>query len=530
MSISSKLEKLAADITSAYSAVNTKGGTIPSNKNTENLANAITSIPQGGGSSVEGKDVNFYDYDGTLTNSYTKTEFLALSALPENPTHAGLTAQGWNWSLSDAKTYVTSYGMLDIGQNYVTDDDKTRIYVTLDDDDFLSPHIRIGLNGSITIDWGDGSNDTATGNNTAVMTDITHTYSSTGDYIIKITRDTNATQIAIVGDTWYYCRLLTDANYGRTYQVYIKKVELGSNVTLGDYAFYGCYYLETITIPNTITNFGTNGTFQYCSVLKGLTIPSGTTTIPQYFVYHSDLLKNVPMPKSITTINQYAFCYCSLLTRLMFSDNITSLSGTICINNPNLEVIVFPNSITTLSATSSSNTKVKKIILPNNITSLPSSICYGCTTLKEINIPSGVTSIGTQAFYSCAALKKVTIPNGITSIESMTFASCVGLMEIIIPNSVTTIKSSGFSSCYSLLNLEIPGSVTSIENNAFQRCMSLQYVDFTHHTSIPTLGSSTAFTSTNNCPIIVPDDLYENWIAATNWSSLSSRIVKASEV
>lgn len=48
MSIADKLTKLTEDITSAYEAVETKGGTIPSDKNTENLADAIFSISGGG--------------------------------------------------------------------------------------------------------------------------------------------------------------------------------------------------------------------------------------------------------------------------------------------------------------------------------------------------------------------------------------------------------------------------------------------------------------------------------------------------
>ena len=68
------------------------------------------------------KDVNFYGYGGTLLYSYTAAEFANLSALPDNPTHDGLTAQGWNWTLSDAKAYVAAYGKLNIGQMYVPDD------------------------------------------------------------------------------------------------------------------------------------------------------------------------------------------------------------------------------------------------------------------------------------------------------------------------------------------------------------------------------------------------------------------------
>jgi len=47
MAISDKLTKLSTDITNAYSTINTKGGTIPANKNTDNLATAINSIPVG---------------------------------------------------------------------------------------------------------------------------------------------------------------------------------------------------------------------------------------------------------------------------------------------------------------------------------------------------------------------------------------------------------------------------------------------------------------------------------------------------
>ena len=53
MSIASKLTKLETDITNAYDAVQIKGGTIPSNKNTENLSTAINSISGGGGGKPE---------------------------------------------------------------------------------------------------------------------------------------------------------------------------------------------------------------------------------------------------------------------------------------------------------------------------------------------------------------------------------------------------------------------------------------------------------------------------------------------
>ena len=80
------------------------------------------------GAEEEEFTVLFYDFDGTIVARYTRTAFLALSSMPANPTHAGLTAQGWNWSLADAKEYVTQFGGLEIGQMYCTSDGKTKLY------------------------------------------------------------------------------------------------------------------------------------------------------------------------------------------------------------------------------------------------------------------------------------------------------------------------------------------------------------------------------------------------------------------
>jgi hypothetical protein len=54
--------------------------------------------------------------------------------------------------------------------------------------------------------------------------------------------------------------------------------------------------------------------------------------------------------------------------------------------------------------------------------------------------------------------------------------------------------------------------------------MGIKYltVDFSQNTQVPTLSSTNAFDST--AVILVPESLYDEWISATNWSSLSSQI------
>ena len=71
--------------------------------------------------------------------------------------------------------------------------------------------------------------------------------------------------------------------------------------------------------------------------------------------------------------------------------------------------------------------------------------------------------------------------------------------------------------------------MTSI-GSAFDYCYGLNTFDFRRSTSVPTLSTATAFDYTPTVKeIVVPDELYDTWIAASNWSQIKESIVKASE-
>jgi hypothetical protein len=77
---------------------------------------------------VEEKDINFYDYDGSLLYSWTLNELISATSMPNSPIHEGLISQGWNWSLSDLKSQNTK---MNVGQLYTTDDGRTRFYISV---------------------------------------------------------------------------------------------------------------------------------------------------------------------------------------------------------------------------------------------------------------------------------------------------------------------------------------------------------------------------------------------------------------
>ena len=400
MSIASEITRINNNISSAYTACNNKGATMPVTQDSANLANTISSIPAGGGGAVEEKDVNFYDYDGTLLYSYTKTEFLALTELPANPTHTGLTAQGWNWSLSDAKDYVTDYGMLDIGQMYVTSDGKTKFYITLDKE-ILKPYIEFAVNGSVIVDWGDGTTETVTGTSESNIIYTQHIYSNAGDYIISLQ---SSSKIFIIGNS-SYGGIITKYGSGQENRVYnnsLKKIELGSNINLGTNAFIHCNSLQSITMTNEAFSTSTNTFFSNNYNLKYITIPDGQIPFPSLAGTNIQI---IAIPKSITSAGQYCFNECRVL---------------------------------------------KRISLPNGLTTLSNYLFKACRTLEKISISKNATSLGSSIFSGCYLLQDIVIPNETTTIKSLSFEDCYTLKNMVLPNKIQTIEAQAFKNCYGM--------------------------------------------------------------------------------
>ena len=440
----------------------------------------IDNIPQGGGGAVEEKDVNFYDYDGTLVDSYTAAEFLALSSMPANPTHTGLTAQGWNWSLADAKAFVQDNGALDVGQNYITDDEKTRIYVTLNEET-LSPVLHFSLSGTATVDWGDGTTESVTGSSNYTNIARPHTYNSAGDYIITIY---DITVKAFLGDAWvsgsvYGCLMSSNQNavyYHIPYMATITRIELGKNMACGHYMAYRAYNLEAITIPTTGMSLCAQNMVENCYNLKCIIIPNGVNTVSQHSLWNSGLEKII-FPKTITTFNSGVMTNC---------------------------------------------TRLEKIVLPDGI-DMNQQTFVNCSYLRKVIIPSNVRQPGGQNFQQCSNLKEIHLPSAWTNIPANMFMNCNRLSNITIHEGITNINASAFSADYSLTKITIPSTVTNIGAGAFSGSWNIKEYHL-KPTTPPTLTSTNSLDVQADCIIYVPAGSLEAYQTATNWSTYASKM------
>lgn len=445
---------------------------------------------------IPSKDVNFYDFDGTRVYSYTKAEFIGLEAMPANPAHTGLVAQGWNWTLATAKEYVGKYGVLDIGQTYVTDDGKTRLYIEIDYTANLTANLKINQSvaDGVIVNWGDGTatETVATAGNVA----FAHTYAEEGKYVITLE--------AVEGCTY---KLGQGTGSGTTlvnvggsaamffYQGYKGRIagkdalvalEIGAGVTdIGGAALAYMTRLKYVTIPNNVTMVR-DIAFYACIAIEAVILPSSVTRVGNLQHGYNYRLKALSLPATIATIGSSAFKTCTELRRLCIPDGVTTLNAYVCAGLHTAKQIVVPDTVSGA--------------IPNHAF----AYCYG---IEEINIPEGVTSIGTYAFSNCYNLRKCVLPEGVTTISVQAFVSCFGFTSFTIPSTVTKIDKFAF-----LHN----------DGNA---------VFHVKATNPPTLEPTAfSFISPNTMTIFVPysedHSILEAYKSATGWSSKADYIVE----
>ena len=88
-----------------------------------------------------------------------------------------------------------------------------------------------------------------------------------------------------------------------------------SNDKLGDFAFYGCSGLTSLTLPSSVTEIGEHA-FLNCRGLTNFTIPSGVTSIGTSAFFCCYGLISLTIPSSVTAIGSRAFNDCSSLTSI----------------------------------------------------------------------------------------------------------------------------------------------------------------------------------------------------------------------
>ena len=99
----------------------------------------------------------------------------------------------------------------------------------------------------------------------------------------------------------------------------VKSAVIADGVTrIGEWAFFVCRSLTSVTIPDSVTRIG-KGAFSECTSLTSVTIPDGVTSIGKETFCNCGSLTSVTIPNSVTSIGWYAFYNCMSLAYVYYA-------------------------------------------------------------------------------------------------------------------------------------------------------------------------------------------------------------------
>lgn len=196
---------------------------------------------------------------------------------------------------------------------------------------------------------------------------------------------------------------------------YLKSITLSENLFfIGDYAFNGCYSLETVVIPQQVQHIGYHA-FADSKCLTSIQVDPDSP----YYVSMDGVL----FDKGMYTLIQYP-------------------AGRA---EPTYQI-------------------------PDGVKNIASAAFYTCTSLTGVSIPDSVTIIDGEAFAFCYQLSDIALPRALRNITWAMFSNCVSLSELVIPASVAEISDEAFRNCVSLTSVTVPLSVSKIGDTAFADC------------------------------------------------------------
>ena len=255
--------------------------------------------------------------------------------------------------------------------------------------------------------------------------------------------------------------------------------------SLPDSFFSGLESLETVELPDTITDMG-NKTFYDCGKLKSVKLPANLKKIRAWAFRYCIRLEEIKIPDKVTEIVEYAFGGCSSLKNVQLPSGLKKIGFNVFDSCEAMKEITIPEGVEKIEFGAFNNcTGLESIELPDSIKTvyneygsirdygLANSVFANCNSLKSVKLPKNLEYISYRMFEGCSSLKTIEIPSGVTGIGDSAFADCSSLSKIKLPDKVTEIGANAFKDCIQLVSAYIPSSVTKIGENTFIGCSLL---------------------------------------------------------
>lgn len=239
---------------------------------------------------------------------------------------------------------------------------------------------------------------------------------------------------------------------------------------------------RSLTIPSVVSGYQVTGIASQavdCFYLGTLSIPNSVTSISTNAFYNASGLRQLTMPAE-TNVEVHAFSGLNHLKRLILTGQQTGMTayeyGSQCPwfdSQQTLIELTIQNGVTEISEHSFEGyTLLQKLSLGNSIRTIKTAAFKDCTSLTVVNCSQSITEIGDQSFQGCTSLKSLVLSASLESIGAYAFDGCNQLIDIHLPASLLSIGTKAFNQIGAKA-LVVPQNTNQIGIEAFDPTIKL---------------------------------------------------------
>ena len=236
--------------------------------------------------------------------------------------------------------------------------------------------------------------------------------------------------------------------------------------TIDSSAFRGCDSLVTVTLNEGLETIGYDA-FSACQAMGDLTIPSTVTDFGSCYDNPARLYTAIgsAAAKCISRNGQYFHDNGNpnVSLRYQFEDVYT---GRVYDRETNQYVDQYETR-ETLTARAHDQ-EITSAVVPESVQVIEYGGFENCEDLTTIQLPETLDTLGDSAFCNCRSLTGIVIPNTVKAIPDNAFYGCESLSTVTLPAELQRIGSTAFSQCSVMQDITLPETVTEVGYSAFQ--------------------------------------------------------------
>ena len=289
---------------------------------------------------------------------------------------------------------------------------------------------------------------------------------------------------AIGGTTFWNAAFSGEsAEYGYPYADSLENLVLPEGVReIGTSAFAGCYKLQEITLPASVTKISDNA---FNIFVEGIDTPAkidfsackDLSYVGSYAFFGCGGIDDMTLPETVTHVGEYAFAVTKAYDNFMEQASKAETEAD--------RYFITGNGILTAAYVANGQTEIH---IPENVKYIAGSAFCGWDSAYVPQDTSGLSHSGVTKYNITYKIEKVYFPEGLEKIGNMAFFRMTKAESLSFPASLREIGMDAFGFCTALSSISGGANIEKIGDSAFRYCESIPHFNFSPNTKI--IGSN----------------------------------------